>query len=70
MKTFGPPRNGIKSTDYALAVRGALLTNARIDHYARQGYYGEAAKHATTPQPRKRRVKRFDAMAEALNLLS
>lgn len=69
MKSFGPPRNGIRPVDYAVAIRGPLLTDARIDHYARKGRYGAVAQANATPPPRRKRVKKFDAMAVALRML-
>lgn len=58
MKPHGPPRNHISGRDYTTAIRGALLTDARIEHYARQGWYGPEAQRAQARPAKRKRIPR------------
>lgn len=73
MKSFGPPRDHIAGRDYSTAIRGRLLDDATIDNYIRCGHYGPerqsellAAERDAKP---KKRVRKFNPMAEAMKLL-
>lgn len=40
------PHNHISGRDYTTAIKGALLSDARIRHYIRLGYYGSERRAA------------------------
>jgi len=71
MKSFGPPSPSLRSPDFS-AIRGARLTDSRITHYIKLGFYGEARRVellASKPKPKTKTTK-ASTLSDALAILS
>jgi hypothetical protein len=74
MKSFGPPSASYRSPDFS-AIRGSLLTDSRIRHYIRAGYYGEELRQRELAAVKKKTKRKPPVLSDedlsaAMSLLS
>lgn len=68
MKPSGPPSPNIRSPQYS-SIRGARLTDRRITHYIRKGYYGvRLQQDLLETEKRKKPAKRTPGKPDPIDL--
>lgn len=66
MKPSGPPR-GVRSPSFTL--RGKILSDKRIDFYARKGFYGPVAQANALALIRKKPKKKKTSLSSTIKML-
>lgn len=69
MKVYGPPRRGISSPQFS-TIRGAILTDHKIEKYIALGFYGDERRSALlAKKTAPKREKKQSVLQQALQNL-